>query len=100
MAWNIFAGTNVQDTGRDTTVWARFEGYYDGASSHLRYNDATATTGNPGSATPGGVTLGALGGGISVWLDCSIAEVIVYSSAVSAADRTSISTYLASRYGL
>ena len=43
MAWNIFAGTNVQDTGRDTTVWARFEGYYDGASSHLRYNDATAT---------------------------------------------------------
>lgn len=60
----IFAG-NIAAINGDLAIgdWGIACAVYDGASSSLRINNNTKTTGNPGTADPGGLTLGSRGNG-------------------------------------
>jgi hypothetical protein len=77
-----------------------FEVLFNGASSEFRINAGSATTGDVGASNGGGITLGARGDTVSQYAAVTIAEVIVYDSALSSTDRGHLETYLMSKYGL
>jgi hypothetical protein len=80
--------------------WSLFEVLFNGASSEFRINAGSATTGDVGASNGGGITLGARGDTVSQYAAVTIAEVIVYDSALSSTDRGHLETYLMSKYGL
>jgi len=54
---------------------------FNGASSSLTVNGSAATTGNAGSGTPSGLTIGADGGGANFGI-CQFQELLVYNAAL------------------
>ena len=76
----------------------RVAGVFNGASSTNRLND-TASTGNPGAgAGAGGVRLGGDSTPTFFWLG-EVAEVAVYTRALSTAELNTIFAYFSGRYG-
>lgn len=71
-----------------------------GAASILRINNTTETTGDPGVGNPGGICLGAVGGGASNWGNAQFKEFCAFSSALDLSDRLKIVRYLSSVGGL
>lgn len=70
-----------------------------GASSSLQVNNTAAVTGNPGAGNPGGITIGAASNGLFP-ANIQVKEVIAFSSAHSAAQQSTVITYLATVGGL
>lgn len=93
----FFAGnmTVASSTAVQTTNPQITELLFDGASSELRKNDSTITTGDPGSNALDGVTLGS-GGGDSFYTEVYIGEVLVYSTPPT---RSEVYSYLG-RWGI
>lgn len=79
--------------------WHVYDAKFAGASSQLRIDGGTATTASAGTSNPGGITLGndpaedAPGA-------VDIAEVLVYSRALTTDERNSIGGYLEQKYGI
>jgi len=72
-----------------------------GASTTIRLSAATPdVTGNIGAATLTGVSIGCIGNGVSGFLNGKIAEVAVYSKALSVAEVAAINNYANKRYGI
>ena len=74
-------------------------GTFDGALSSLYGDGALLVTGDPGSQSMNGATLGASGSGGS-YLTGSIAEAIVYGELLNKARRTLAENYLSAKYDL
>lgn len=72
---------------------------FNGASSRIALDNGAPTTGNPGAANPGGITLGADLGGSSA-TNCVIAACWVYSGALAANTETNLVRYLGARFGI
>lgn len=68
----------------------------DGANSVLRSDQNTAAV-NPGTANPGGVTVGAAGGGAASWFPGDIAEVLI-TPILTTGQRIGIRAYFAQKY--
>jgi hypothetical protein len=97
--WAMSAGTTIQGGTADNKahVWC---GVFNGASSALYVdNSQTAVvTGNPGAAALTGLSIGSTAGDNSI--NGEIAEVVIYSGALSAPARQAVFQYLGQRYGI
>jgi hypothetical protein len=95
----IYAGSAVNEAVSSLVdgTWYVWSYILNGASSQVRRNLFTATTGNPGAANPGGITLGAQSTG-ALPANVCFAEVLTYSAAHNASTQESVIRYLG-RYG-
>ena len=75
-------------------------GVFAGAASALYADGGPAVTGaNPGTNTPGGITVGNSGGAAAA-AAVDVAEVVTYDRALSPTEMDGLGRYLATRYGL
>lgn len=95
----IYAGTSVASTTALTTNPSVLSATFSGAASDLRLNGTTIATGNSGSQTMSGITLGAEPS-YTYCFDGDIAEVLIYNSALSLADRQYVERALGEYYGV
>lgn len=95
----MYAGTTIVGTTAFTTAAAVVSATFSGAASDMRLNGTTIITGNPGSQTMSGINLGA-DPGFSYFFDGDIAEVLIYNSALSLADRQYVERALGTFYGV
>lgn len=94
----MYAGAFLNDGTRNSN-FNIFVATFNGASSKYWVGGGVGTTGNPGAGAPGGVCLGAaVNGGAP--LNGDIAELCIYSSALSTANVNSLGAYAAYEYGL
>ena len=96
--WQYYAGSLVDDGASDTSVHI-FQATFNGASSVLRVDGASGTTGNTGADSIIGVILGAQQVGTSNF-GGDIAEVMVYNAALSLDQINGLGLYLAAKYGV
>jgi hypothetical protein len=80
--------------------WRIHQAIFNGASSSIRLRGGAAVTGNANTLNPGGVTIGSYFGGDALFFNGDIAEVIVYSRALSNSESDQVGNYLASKYAL
>lgn len=97
--WRIYSGAQVASSATRDTDWHAFAGVFNGASSLLSV-DGDVTTGDAGSDSPGGVTLGSNGNRSGSFLSGDVARVLVYDNALSDADREAVESFLMNLYGL
>lgn len=97
--WTFYAGTTeVNGSVIATGAFHVVSAIYNGASSVLYLNGAQDATGNTGSNPLSGLRLGSFAG--AAFLNGDIAEILVYDSALSTADRESVEEYLMEKYAL
>lgn len=96
----MFASGNLPATVASVTGWFVWECVFNGASSSLIRNGTTLASGNAGSSVPGGLRLAVLGGGTSNFTNCQIAEVVLYSRAITASEASSVRSYLGGKYAI
>lgn len=97
--WRQYAGTFQTIATADTTTFHRVALVFNGANSSRRFDDNATVTTNPGTGTPGGVTLGSRAtGGDSAAID--IGEYMVYSRALSTGEIDLNMAYLKAKWGL
>ena len=84
----------------DALANAVYESVLDGASSFFGWNGSPTVTGNAGTAAPDGITIGAFGTGNTAFGQVTVANVLLYGAALSAAQRSTIRRWLASLYAL
>ena len=94
----IFAGNLLPYGAQTINQWYVMGGTFNGASSIVSLN-GIEVTGNAGSLSNTGFTLGAWGG-IGFFLNGDIAEVVVYNAALTLAQRTQVSRYLGTKYNI
>ena len=83
----------------DFSRFHQFEAEFAGDSSRLYIDGDAGASGDAGTRSAGGVTLGGAGGGGSgAWLGCEIAEILVYDTIQSGPDRGLINAYLRDRW--
>ena len=97
----MFAGANLPATVASVNGWFVWECFFNGASSSLTRNGTTLASGNAGSnTTVGGLRLAVLGSGLSNFTNCQIAEVVLYSRAITASEASSVRSYLGGKYAI
>lgn len=79
--------------------WGVVSVVMNGASSSIKVNSNAATSGAGGSNNPGGLTVGAVSGGASLWTNIQVKEIIMYSVAHTSDQQNMLINYL-STYGL
>lgn len=88
-----YAGADATANGALVAdTWASMVAVFNGASSVLQI-DSTTVTGNPGTGTMGGFTLGAGAGG-TAFANIEVAEAILYGAASDASKRAEYKAYL------
>jgi hypothetical protein len=98
---SLFAGSTAPTVTFDPAlVFNVFSVLFSGASSEIRINGGGATIGNAGTGGAGaGVTVGNIGVGTVVQASAvDIGEVLLYSVALSAANRQAVEAYLKSKW--
>lgn len=85
-------------THSDTSNFYLWESLVNGASSSLKRDSSLSDTGNPGSNTLSGVTLGQLPG--ASYTNVVFSEVVIYSATISGTNLTNLRAYFAARYGV
>ena len=94
--FSIFFG-NALDDGASDTAWHYWSALAKGANSELWIDGTSVISGNAGANAPDGLTIGASATGTNRWVG-DVAEIIIYASELSAADRVQVETYLDDRY--
>jgi hypothetical protein len=77
--FTMFAGSSLTIFA-NTAGWMRMEALYSGAASHASRDGAAAITGNPGTGTPGGITIGSFQNGTGPG-DYEYGEIAVFNAA-------------------
>src|SRR3546814_8815856 len=94
----MFGGAVLEGTSAGTNVPILIEGYFNGASSSLRGNSVVEASGDAGTQTLTGISVGARWDGAH-FLNGDIAEIILVSGELTEADRVYLAIYAAQRYG-
>lgn len=89
----------VRFDGANDFLQASFTLSQPGASSEFAADGGTAATGNTGSNSAAGVTLGGRPDGNQMG-PVDIAEVLIYSALLATGDRDNIESYLGAKYGI
>ncbi len=97
---DIYAGATLANITTVTGTFYVVSTVFNGASSVIKRNNDTAVTGNAGTATPGGFTLGGTGGGGAFCSNVDVAEVIGYNVAHDTTTRDAIAASMVTRYAL
>lgn len=99
-ALRLFAGLGTaSNSGLTLDTYGVVTALFNGASSSLQINSATAATGDAGSSNAGGFALGANFNTGGSWSNIQVKEVIIRTVADSAATQAAIQGYLKSIYG-
>ena len=98
----IYAGgADYIFTNLSTTNYKVITAIFNGASSLIQRDKATATTGNSGTANGTGIAVGCYRYNIpALYANVEIVEIIFYSVAHDLATRTLVQNYLGKKYGL
>lgn len=99
----VWAGAQLTaSVGSALTAFNVWDFTFNGASSAIRLRKTAATaSGNAGTNSGTGLTLGANGNGTaSQWANVSIAELCVYSRVLSTADADAVRAYLGKKWNL
>lgn len=95
-----YAGANGPHLTLDPEGWHVYSFIYNGASSEARYDGANLATGNPSTNNAGGIAIGGNGTLGTENAPVDVAEIAVYSSALSEANRSGIERHLGLKYGI
>jgi len=96
-----YAGTFGPSIVTTTREWHLHEVLFNGVGSEVRVDGGAAvTTPSPGTNTMGGLTVGAYGTGTTNFLNCDIAEVLVFNQVLSTSNRDDLELYIGEKYGL
>lgn len=96
-----FAGAALETATGQTVDSAHIYSYViSGASSSISIDGTSAATGDPGSTGLSGITLAAATNHFGEYFAGEIAEVILYSRALSSGERALIDSYLSDRYAI
>ncbi len=95
----LYAGGAVGSIAVATTDFYIGSCLFNGVSSELRINGGSTVSGDVGANNASGVTLGAYGTVVD-FAETDIAEIFIYDSALSTANRLSVERYLSSKYGI
>jgi hypothetical protein len=96
--WSIYAGS-ILDGGASDANWNIWTALFNGASSQFWLGGNSEASGNAGSDDPDGLRLGTYDGAAGLW-DGDIAEILIYNSNLSTADKNEVAQYLADKYDL
>lgn len=98
--YDCFAGNDLA-TGTLTTAARALTYVINGASSAIYLEGTSGTTGDAGAGTIGtSLMIGNHQTANTRWLDGSIAEILVYSQALNATDRSTVHSYIQDLYGI
>ena len=92
----MYRGNGVSSTTVDKTM-RMFTLVWNGSSSSLGIDGTDVATGNVGTQSPTGLRLGAQYNSVNFG-DTDICEILIYGSALSTTDRTSIENYLSNKW--
>jgi hypothetical protein len=99
-AWAFYAGA-LQTGGDSDGNWNIWTALFHGANSQLWANGVTeAGPGNAGASAMAGLYVFDTAGAPLSPFKGKVAEVLIYASALSDADKNEVGQYLATRYGL
>lgn len=97
--WAYYDGTDQRSaTAADSSAHVHSVAFINSASGQMWLDGASIKTGDPGANTSRGVALGAQGDTSNAF-DGLIAEVLIYASALSTADRQQTELYLKTKWG-
>lgn len=96
--WSMNAGAEVSG-GTPDTSWHLFRADYNGADSVLWVDGVPVASGNAGSDTPDGITIGANANGSSNWPG-DMALVVVQNGAATSDDVAIMNSYASSYWGI
>lgn len=96
--FSIFAGAVLEGRPWDSNTHI-LGGVFDGANSLVIVDGVIVGTGDPGSDSLIGLTVGAALADVN-YLDGDIAEIIIYNRALAISERNQVEQYLSSRYGI
>lgn len=97
--WSIINGSFINTVAVDTTTAHVFGGIFDGSNSIARF-DGSEFTGDTGSRTPDGLSVGNQGSDSGVYFDGLIGEILYYGVKHDSATRSDVETYLAAKWGV
>lgn len=102
LVYRLYAGGAGSIEGGTTDTSAHsMSGHFNGASSEMWKDGTSIATGDPGTlAYPAGYKIGSDHNGADQFFNGDIAEVIIYDSALSAADRNALGGYIQTKYGI
>jgi hypothetical protein len=98
-ASHIFAG-NLLTTSYSSTSWGINHARFNGSNAFWTRNGASLVTGNAGSEGCSSVVIGAFRTLVSDFFQGDIAEILVFQSALSTADRQAVETYLNAKWAI
>ena len=96
----MYAGAELGTVVADSTNIFLYTQLWNGASSTLRKSKTQIDSGNAGTTSFDGITLGAGNNGTGNVGNPDICEIIVYDSSLSTSDRDSIEDYLTKKWGV
>lgn len=101
IVWDAFAGSTVAIGGTADTNWHILFIEWNGASSKYRFDGGseTAFSGTPGANNMDGLTLGA-SNTLTSFASVDIGEIVIYSSTLGSSDKTSLFTYLNTKWAV
>jgi hypothetical protein len=89
------AGSSVaSNTNLAIGAWGSVAVVFNGASSSIKVDQTTETTGNAGAQNPGGFIVATNNTGLSNWANIALKEAVIFPSALSGAQRANINAYL------
>lgn len=96
--WQAYAGASLNSGVADDANWNVITAIFNGGSSFIYLNGSQIASGNTGSDNDAGANIGMYSTGASYWAG-EIAEILVYSVALSGTDRTALEAYLKTKWG-
>lgn len=97
--YSMYSGTNLNGPNTPATTYRVLYALFNGGGSVLGIDGFGDFAGNAGAASLSTVHIGA-DTSLAFGLVGDIAEVIVYNSSISGANRTAVTNYLKNRYGI
>lgn len=94
----LYAGTNGPTVTTTPQAAHVYSAVFNGASSLLRVDGGTDSTGNPSTGNAGGLTVGATSNGVADFAAIDVGELLAYTGALSSSDRALVETYLKAKW--
>lgn len=94
----IDAGASLDST-ETLDKWVVWSALFNGASSQYWLDGVSEASGNAGTVTLTGLTVGARYDGAATWFSSYIAEILVYNANLSTSDRQAVEAYLLVKWG-
>ena len=97
-SFSIFGGTALGGSDSDDS-WHVWSAFFNGVSSEFWIDGVSKASGNAGDEEPTEITIGASAGPNNFW-DGDIAEVLIYDSMLSTANRQLIENFLNNKWAV